>query len=117
MQTSRVQQPDSRRNRAGSWFLGTPEPLPDYRRLTTGAVARMLDVTPRWVRWLAAHRQLACERTRSGVALFREGEVLRFMEQQAKTRAGNRAQHLRAVRLRMLQVGGHRQPRLRLVES
>ena len=60
--------------------------VPEARWLTTAAVARMLERTPRWVRWLARTRAIACERTDGGVRIFREADVLRFLERTAQTR-------------------------------
>ena len=55
----------------------------DYTRpqwLTTGDVARALDVTMNGVRWLVRTRQLACEWTRNGRRLFALREVRRLAE-------------------------------------
>jgi len=54
--------------------------------LTTGDVARMLERSPWSVRWMARTGRLACERTRSGQALFYEREVLRLCDQRARAR-------------------------------
>lgn len=93
-----------------------------YGLLTTAYVARILAVTPRWVRWLARTKQLACDQTRSGVRLFRPGDVKAYMEQRAKQRARSRQERLVAVRSRTSQDVEPRQlnlfgVRLRLVRS
>lgn len=94
--------------------------LPEHPRmwLTTRDAARMLAVTPRWVRGLACTEQIAYERTRSGVFLFREREVLRLVEQRAKGWARSRPELLAAVRPKMLRASLEpRQARFRLVRS
>lgn len=80
-------------------------PPHDRQLLTTIDVARMLGVTARGVRWLAAERRLACERTRRGQALYRAEEIVRVVVQRAQARTWNRRQLLAALRPRMLHVG------------
>ncbi len=67
--------------------------------LTTADVARMLERSPRGVRWLADQEHLSCERTLSQQRLFRSSDVLRLVEKRAKAR-------LRGVRvLRPKRIG------------
>ncbi len=54
--------------------------------LTTADVARMLDLTPRGVRWLATEGRLASQRTHSGQLLFRTPDVQRFAEKRMQVR-------------------------------
>jgi len=73
--------------------------------LTTEDVARVLDVSTRWVRWLARARELPCEVTESGQRIFRRDAVRRVLIQRAEVQARNRPARLRAVRVRMLKAG------------
>jgi excisionase family DNA binding protein len=73
--------------------------------LTTGDTARLLQVTTRGVRWLAATKRLTAERTGSGQWLFRSDDVERAMLHRGRGRLLPRAERLRAVRLHMLKVG------------
>jgi len=73
--------------------------------LTTGDVARLLQVTPRGVRWLARAKRLTAERTRSGQWLFRQGDIERVMRQRGRDRMRTRGERLRDVRVQMLKVG------------
>jgi excisionase family DNA binding protein len=54
--------------------------------LTTSDAARMLRVTPQWVRDLARAERLAFERTRSRRLLFRQHDVLRLVDRRATVR-------------------------------
>jgi len=86
--------------------------------LTTTDVAKMLQVTPREVRYLARAGRLAFEQTRSGQRFFREREVVRVLEQRAKGRIRSRQELLAAVRPQMLRAPlAPRQTRFRLVRS
>lgn len=62
------------------------EPYRESCWFTTADVARALQVTSRSVRRLADAEQLTCERTVSGLRIFRHVEVLRLVEQRAKAR-------------------------------
>ena len=85
------------------------------RWLTTGDVARMLEVTEHGVRWLAKSGRLAYERTTSGQRLFRQGDVLRVVEQRAMSRVvGARPCTAPIGEPRQLSLFG--KARLRLVE-
>jgi MerR HTH family regulatory protein len=55
-------------------------------RLTTGDVARALQVTAEGVRYFVRDGQLACERTPSKLRLFREQDVLRFEAKRTQAR-------------------------------
>src|SRR5947209_14530060 len=72
--------------------------------LTTGEVARLLQVTPNGVRWLVRDARLACTRTHSGVRLFHPETVMQVMNERAKARIRSRAERLAALRPRMLRV-------------
>jgi len=72
---------------------------------TTGDVARALDVTDEGVRHLVRDEQLACARTPSGQRVFRQGEVLRLVEQRAQARLTG------VTRLRPKKVGVRGEPR------
>ncbi len=88
------------------------------RWLTTADAARALQVTPRWVRWLARMKELPCTQTRSGLWLFRESDVLRLAERRAKARGRGQAVWWAVVRPQMLKATLEpRQPRFRLVRS
>ena len=82
----------------------------DFERpqwLTTGAVARALDVTTNGVRWFVRTRQLKCERTLSGQRLFLLTDVKRLHDKRLTTRLKG------PVRPKMLWAGvGPRQPTL-----
>lgn len=54
--------------------------------LTTGGVARELELSPEGVRHLVRTKQLACERTPTGQRLFRQGEVMRLVQHRAQAR-------------------------------
>ena len=85
--------------------------------LTTGDVARMLERTPRGVRWIADHEHLVCQRTPNGQRLYRPDEVARL----AQRRMDARLRGVRVLRPRlMLDRHGPRQMALfgpRLVEK
>jgi len=84
--------------------------------LTTRDVARMLQVTGRWVRGLASLGRLTYEQTPNGMRIFRERDVLRLIETRARGRAQSRRELLAAVRPRMLRATIEpRQARMRLV--
>jgi len=89
------------------------------RWLTTAGAARMLTLTTEGVRWLVRAQRLTCVRTPSGQRLFRESDVLRLVEQRAKTRAGlvavaHRAASRVAIEPHQLSLFP---PRLRLVAA
>lgn len=101
-----------------------PRVVPGQRMwLTTMDVAKLLHVTPQWVRWLARQGDLPSELTEAGQRIFRRSEVRRVLIQRLEAHARNRPMLLRAVRVRMLKVGPEpRQvslfgPRLKLVRS
>lgn len=84
--------------------------------LTTADVARVLQVTDRWVRWLARTDQLATyTQTRSGLWLFLERDVQAFMLARAKARLRGPRERLLALRPQMAKAVGPRQGRFRLV--
>lgn len=86
--------------------------------LTTRDAARLLAVTPRWVRGLARAEQLRYEQTRSGLFLFRECEVLLLVAQRAKRRGRRREELLATVRPQMVRAGvGPRQTRFTLLRA
>src|SRR2546423_8676229 len=72
--------------------------------LTTGEVARLLQITRSGVRWLVDAGRLDCERTPSGVRYFRAGLVMRLVAQRATDRLRQRGEILAALRPRMLRV-------------
>jgi hypothetical protein len=72
--------------------------------LTTGDVARVLQISRNGVRWLVRQRRLTCEWTHSGVRLFRSGMVLRLMQQRATARIQRRGERLATLRLHMLRA-------------
>jgi excisionase family DNA binding protein len=61
--------------------------------LTTGDVARILDVSPDFVRQLTRDGRLAAQKTRSGQRLFMAADV----EQLAQERAAKRRPHAGAA--------------------
>lgn len=73
--------------------------------LTTADVARMVERTPRGVRWLADEHGIAVERTRSGQRLFQKDEVLRLVDRRAKARLAG------VTRLRPRRIGVRGEPR------
>jgi hypothetical protein len=73
--------------------------------LTTRDTARLLQVTTRGVRWLAATKRLAATRTLSGQWLYRSDDVEKALLHRGRGRLLPRAEQLRAVRLHMLKVG------------
>jgi hypothetical protein len=86
--------------------------------LTTADVAKILQVTPRWVRWLARTEQLAYTQTRSGLWLFLALDVRRYNDRRAFARARSRRERLQALRPQMLRAGvGPRQASFRLVPA
>ena len=86
-------------------ILAEPDPPPRRMWLTTADAALLLDVTTRWVRWLARAGELPCEVTQSGQRMFRRGDVERALIQRATVQARSRPQMLRAVRVQMLKAG------------
>lgn len=54
--------------------------------LTTSAVARMLERTPRSVRRFAEDGAVAAQRAENGYRLFRQSDVLQLVEHRAKAR-------------------------------
>jgi len=82
----------------------TYRPRDDDEWLTTGDVAKVLQTTREGVRWLVREKRLTCERTRSGVRLFRRGTVRRLAIARADARLRRRAEQLAALRPRMLRV-------------
>jgi excisionase family DNA binding protein len=72
--------------------------------LTTGEVARLLQVTPNGVRWLVRDGRLDCARTHSGVRLFHPETVMQLVQQRATARIRSRGEMLAALRLRMLKA-------------
>jgi len=73
--------------------------------LTTEDVAKVLDITTRWVRWLARAGELPCEVTESGQRIFRRADIRRVLIQRTEDRTCSRPALLAAVRVRMLKVG------------
>ncbi len=59
---------------------------PRSQFLTTGDVARMLERTPRGVRWLADQEHLTYQRTQSGQRLYWPDEVKRLAERRMEAR-------------------------------
>ena len=51
--------------------------------LTTSSVARVLGISPDWVRSLARKGQLACIRTDTGTRLFLHNDVLTLLQKRA----------------------------------
>jgi len=88
-----------------AWDSTVPNSPPDQRWLTTGDVAKMLQLSTEGVRELVRVGRLACEWTVSGVRIFRQGLVMRLVEQRATERIRSRSAMLRAVRPQMLRVG------------
>ncbi len=70
--------------------------------LTTATVARMLERSTRWVRWLARHRELACEMTDAGQRLFRPDTVRQYLERRTSAHQQSRHERLAALRPKML---------------
>jgi len=89
------------RDRIFAQVLGPPKRF----WLTTADAARLLDRTPRWVRWLARQGELACELTESGQRLFRRPDVHRYLLQRQDDRARRRPAQLAIARIRMLKAG------------
>ena len=58
--------------------------------LTTGAVARALQVTTAGVRYLVRDAQIVCERTPSKLRLFRPADVWHLADQRTKARAAGK---------------------------
>lgn len=79
--------------------------LADSVWLTTGDVARLVERTPRGVRWLADEHGIASERMRSGQRLFRKDEILRLVDQRARARLAG------VTRLRPRRIGVRGEPR------
>lgn len=77
--------------------------------LTTGDVAKLLQVTREGVRWIVRAGNLRCERTRSGVRLFRRGTVRHLADEREDARLLRRSEQLVTLRLRM--VKADREPR------
>ena len=91
---------------------------PEQFLYTTADAARVLQVTPRWVRWLARHQELPHAQTGSGLWLFREADVLQIAARRAKARGRPRREWLVAMRPQMLHASGApRQSRFRLVRT
>lgn len=81
--------------------------------LTTADVARLLNVTPQWVRWLARHGELSCEITEAGQRIFHRSTVRHVLIARAEAEARSRPAQLKAVRVQMLKAGLEpRQPSL-----
>lgn len=72
--------------------------------LTTGDVAKMLGVSPRWVRWLARHGALSFELTESGQRVFRRSDIHRAERVRMDARARRRPALLVVARIRMLKA-------------
>jgi hypothetical protein len=70
--------------------------------LTTATVARMVERSPRWVRWLARHDELPCELTDAGQRLFRRDTVMAYLERRARVHQQSRHERLAALRPKML---------------
>ncbi len=86
--------------------------------ITTAVAARMLQMTPDGVRWLARTEQIAYEQTGSQQRVFRRSEVLRVAELRTKARGRTRAELLAEVRPKMLRAGLEpRQTRIKLVTT
>lgn len=86
-------------------WRGGSSSIPNRLWLTSGDTAKVLAVTPRWVRWLARHGELTCEITESGQHLFRRDDVRRVLITRTEARARSRPALLAAVRVRMLKAG------------
>jgi len=81
--------------------------------LTTADVARLLNVTPQWVRWLARQGDLPCEITEAGQRIYRRADVRRVLIARVEAEARSGPAKLRVVRVRMLKAGLEpRQPSL-----
>jgi hypothetical protein len=56
------------------------------QQVTTGDVARALQMTKQGVRWLVKEEQLACTRTNSNIRLFWKSEVRRLADRRTELR-------------------------------
>ncbi len=77
---------------------------PRPRLLSTGDVAKELDVCRDWVLRLAEHGALAFELTVGGQLIFHRAEVDRFNLQRDHERSRSRAEVLTAIHLRMIKA-------------
>lgn len=98
-------------HRIESTFGGALDPLrhapaeSKARWLTTADTAKLLAVTPRWVRWLARQGELPFEVAECGQRFFRRSDVRRVLIERTEARARSRPAVLAAVRVRMLKAG------------
>jgi len=86
-----------------SWY--GPAPGPKRQWLTTADAAKLLTVSPRWVRWLARQGELHGELTESGQRIFLRGDVRRYLIQRNEERVRRASVRGRVVRYRMVKAG------------
>jgi hypothetical protein len=92
--------------------------LPKAQLVTTAVAARILNLTPDGVRWLARTRQLPFEDTGTPQRLYRRSEVLRLASKRADARGQRREELLAEVRPQMVRAGlSPRQLRIRVVRG